>query len=90
MSADDEARRKFEKPRCVAEDVVAFVQENFTLDGGEIDPKLLEILVCPVSRGPLTWDREAGELISEKARLAYPIRRGIPVMLEAEARRLDD
>ena len=39
MSADDEARRKFEKPRCVAEDVVAFVQENFTLDGGEIDPK---------------------------------------------------
>lgn len=55
-----------------------------------VDPKLLEILVCPVTRGPLRWDAEAGELISEKARLAYPIRNGIPIMLEAEARRLDE
>jgi uncharacterized protein YbaR (Trm112 family) len=54
------------------------------------DAKLLTLLVCPVTRGPLIHDEEARELISEKARLAYPIRDGIPVMLEAEARRLDD
>ena len=53
-----------------------------------MDPKLLEILVCPVTKGPLTWDREKQELISRSARLAYPIRDGIPVMLEDEARRL--
>ncbi len=55
-----------------------------------VDPKLLEILVCPVSKGPLTYDEEAQELISEKARLAYPIRDGIPIMLADEARQLDD
>jgi uncharacterized protein len=55
-----------------------------------VDPKLLEILVCPVSHKPLRYDREAGELISEAANLAYPIRDGIPIMLEDEARRLDD
>ena len=55
-----------------------------------VDPKLLEILVCPVSRGTLRYDREAGELISDKAKLAYPIRDGMPIMLEAEARRIDD
>ncbi len=54
-----------------------------------VDPRLLEILVCPVTKGPLTYDREAGELISEKARLAYPIRDGIPIMLPDEARPLD-
>lgn len=54
------------------------------------DPKLLTLLVCPVTRGPLVHDEEARELISEKARLAFPIRDGIPVMLEAEARRLDE
>ena len=54
------------------------------------DPKLLTLLVCPVSRGPLSFDKEMGELVSAKARLAYPIRNGIPIMLEAEARRLDD
>jgi uncharacterized protein YbaR (Trm112 family) len=54
-----------------------------------VDPKLLEILVCPVTKGPLVYDREKQELISKSARLAYPIRDGIPVMLEEEARRLD-
>jgi hypothetical protein len=55
-----------------------------------VDPKLLEILVCPVSRSSLRYDAEAQELISDKAKLAYPIRDGIPVMLEAEARALED
>jgi uncharacterized protein YbaR (Trm112 family) len=54
-----------------------------------VDPKLLEILVCPVTKGPLTYDRQKQELISKSARLAYPVRDGIPVMLEDEARRLD-
>jgi uncharacterized protein YbaR (Trm112 family) len=54
-----------------------------------VDPKLLEILVCPVTKGPLTYDRQKQELISKSARLAYPIRDGIPVMLEDEARRLE-
>ncbi len=53
-----------------------------------MDPKLLEMLVCPVTKGPLTLDRERQELISRSARLAYPIREGIPVMLEEEARKL--
>ena len=56
----------------------------------EIDPKLLEILVCPLTKGALRYDREAQELISDEARLAYPIRDGIPVMLVDEARRLQD
>ena len=54
-----------------------------------MDPKLLDILVCPVTKGPLVYDKEKQELISKSARLAYPIRDGIPVMLEDEARRLD-
>lgn len=53
-----------------------------------MDAKLLEILVCPVTKGPLTYDRQKQELVSRSARLAYPIRDGIPVMLEEEARRL--
>jgi len=53
-----------------------------------MDAKLLEILVCPVTKGPLTFDRERQELVSKSARLAYPIRDGIPVMLEDEARKL--
>ena len=53
-----------------------------------MDPKLLEILVCPVTKGPLIYDREKQELISKSARLAYPIRDDIPVMLEEEARQL--
>jgi uncharacterized protein len=55
-----------------------------------IDPKLLEILVCPVMRTPLTYDREKQELISRAARLAYPVREGIPIMLPEEARQLSD
>ena len=54
-----------------------------------VDPRLLEILVCPVTKGPLRYDREAGELISDQAGLAYPIRDGIPIMLPDEARQLD-
>jgi uncharacterized protein len=53
-----------------------------------VDPKLLEMLVCPVTKGPLTYDRTREELVSKSARLAYPIRDGIPVMLEEEARKL--
>lgn len=55
----------------------------------EVDPKLLEILVCPVSKSTLSYNKETQELISEKARLAYPIRDGIPIMLPEEARNLD-
>jgi uncharacterized protein len=55
---------------------------------GVFDPKLLEILVCPVTRAKLRYDREAGELVSEAAGLAYPIRDGVPVMLVEEARSL--
>ncbi len=55
-----------------------------------IDPKLLEILVCPLTKQPLEYDRENQELISPAAKLAYPIRDGIPIMLAEEARRLDE
>jgi uncharacterized protein YbaR (Trm112 family) len=57
--------------------------------GVQVDPRLLEILVCPVTKGPLRLDREKGELVSDKAGLAYPIRDGIPIMLPDEARKLD-
>jgi hypothetical protein len=56
----------------------------------EIDPRLLEILVCPVTHTPLEYDRAKGELISRAARLAYPIRDGVPIMLPEEARELTD
>ena len=56
----------------------------------QLDPKLLELLVCPLTKGPLKYDRENGELISEQAKLAYPIRDGIPIMLVGEAREMDD
>jgi uncharacterized protein YbaR (Trm112 family) len=55
-----------------------------------VDPKLLELLVCPLTKGPLRYDRARQELISEQAGLAYPIRDGIPIMLVDEARPLDD
>jgi uncharacterized protein len=55
-----------------------------------IDPRLLEVLVCPLTKGPLEYDRAAGELISRKAGLAYPIRDGIPIMLPEEARKLEE
>ena len=56
----------------------------------EVDPRLLEILICPVSHGPLDYDREKHELVSKKAKLAYPIRDGVPIMLKEEARALED
>jgi len=56
---------------------------------GSLDPKLLEILVCPLTKGPLEYDAEKQELISRSAKLAYPIRGGIPIMLQEVARRLD-
>jgi uncharacterized protein YbaR (Trm112 family) len=56
----------------------------------DIDPKLLEILVCPVTKGPLIYDRERQELVSKLAGLAYPIRNGVPIMLAGEARELSD
>lgn len=55
-----------------------------------IDPRLLEILVCPVTKGPLEYDRVGAELISRRAGLAYPVRDGIPIMLPEEARPLED
>jgi uncharacterized protein YbaR (Trm112 family) len=58
-------------------------------DSTPVDPRLLEILVCPLTKGPLTYDRAANELISTQAGLAYPIRDGIPIMLADEARVLD-
>ena len=57
-------------------------------EASDIDPKLLEILVCPLTKGPLRYDRASQELISEEAGLAYPIRDGIPIMLVDEARQL--
>ncbi|OCW57476.1 Trm112 family protein [Hoeflea olei] len=57
---------------------------------GAVDVKMLELLVCPLSYGPLRYDREAEELVSPRARLAYPVRDGIPIMLVSEARHLGD
>ena len=55
----------------------------------EIDPKLLEILVCPLTKDSLVWDSKKNELISKKAGLAYPVKDGIPIMLPEEARKID-
>jgi uncharacterized protein YbaR (Trm112 family) len=55
-----------------------------------VDPRLLEILVCPLTKGKLDYDRERGELISRRAGLAYPVRDGIPIMLPDEARKLEE
>lgn len=65
--------------------------ERLTMDVAtkeELDPVLLEILVCPITKTPLVYDRTAGELVSQAAGLAYPVRKGIPVMLPEEARKL--
>ncbi|HEY8615374.1 Trm112 family protein [Phenylobacterium sp.] len=56
----------------------------------DVDPRLLEVLVCPVTHGPLEFDRARGELISRGAKLAYPIRDGVPIMLPEEAREIGD
>jgi len=63
--------------------------DNPAPDTTPVDPRLLEILVCPLTKGPLTYDRAANELISVKAGLAYPIRDGIPIMLADEARHIE-
>ncbi len=63
-------------------------EKNENIDTASPDPGLLEILVCPVSRRPLSYDRDKQELISKEAGLAYPVRQGIPVMLESEARKI--
>jgi len=64
-----------------------FAASPFEVD---VDPRLLEVLVCPVTQGPLELDRARGELISRRARLAYPIRDGVPIMLPEEARDLGE
>lgn len=56
----------------------------------EIDPKMLELLACPLTKGPLSHDAARGELVSKGARLAYPVRDGIPILLPSEARQLAD
>ena len=56
----------------------------------DVDPRLLEVLVCPLTKTPLRYDRERQELISEAAKLAFPIRDGVPIMLPDEARKLED
>jgi len=55
-----------------------------------VDVRMLELLACPLTKGPLSWDAERAELVSRSARLAYPVRDGIPVMLPSEARRFDE
>jgi uncharacterized protein len=55
-----------------------------------VDPKMLELLVCPLTKGTLSYNREKNELVSESGRVAYPIRDGIPIMLVSEARKLED
>ena len=60
-----------------------------TLGPCGVNPRLLEVLICPVTGGPLLFDKEACELVSKKAKLAFPIRDGLPILLESEARDLD-
>ena len=60
------------------------------MNSHDVDPKLLEILVCPLTKGPLEYDRDQQELISRQAKLVYPIRDGIPIMLVDEARELNE
>lgn len=60
------------------------------MTASSIDKRLLEILVCPLTKGPLEWDPQNGELISRQAGLAFPVRDGVPIMLPDEARRLED
>lgn len=66
------------------------MSENIETPPKDVDPKLLEVLVCPVTRGPLVYDQKKGELVSKKAGLAYPVREGVPIMLPDEARELSD
>lgn len=57
---------------------------------GAIDPRMLEMLACPLTKGPMRWDAARSELVSRGARLAYPVRDGVPILLPSEARRLTD
>lgn len=59
-------------------------------NGGDIDIRMLELLACPLTKGPLRYDRDKAELVSRLAKLAYPVRDGIPIMVPSEARELDD
>ena len=81
-------------PRSVTKEAGSMTKDGKQNESGTrrqaVDPKLLEFLVCPVSHTTLSYDAKAGELISKAAGLAYPIRDGIPIMLEDEARQLDD
>lgn len=63
--------------------------DDFSAAPCGVSPRLLELLICPVTGGPLTFDRDACELISKKAKLAFPIKDGLPIMLESEARDLE-
>ena len=63
--------------------------ETMSAAENRIDTRLLELLACPLTKGPLVWDAERGELVSRLAKLAYPVRDGIPVMLPSEARTVD-
>jgi uncharacterized protein len=63
--------------------------EGGRMERSVVDPKLLELLACPITKGPLKWDAAKNELVSTSARLAYPVRDGVPVMLPSEARPLD-
>ena len=73
----------------MAKNLIKTARSAINLDMTDIDPKLLEILVCPLTKSPLRYDNKAQELISEQAKLAYPIRDGIPIMLVDESRELD-
>ncbi|MBT5074741.1 MAG: Trm112 family protein [Kordiimonadaceae bacterium] len=64
--------------------------EDKKINFGKLDPRLLDVLACPITKSPLSYDEEAQELISKKAKLAFPIRDGIPIMLVDEARELDE
>ena len=57
---------------------------------GGMDPRMLEMLACPLTKGPLIWNADRGELVSRGARLAYPVREGVPILLPSEARRLEE
>ena len=67
-----------------------FGRPPIVIDPPEVDPRLLEVLVCPLTKAPLEYDRARGELISRSAKLAYPVRDGVPIMLADEARPLAD
>jgi uncharacterized protein len=70
--------------------MMASENETTPTSGAAVDPRLLELLICPLTKGPLRYDRVRNELVSEQAGLAYPIRDGIPIMLVDDARPIDE